>query len=302
MALYKSGRQLLAPIKEKPFRLEKEIQELFEKHISTIMDIEFVKSEFTIKNKRIDTLCFDPRSKAFIIIEYKRDRNASVVDQGFTYLSLMLQYKSDFMLEYNENMKKYLRRDDVDWSQSQVVFVSTSFTDNQREAANFKDLAIELWEVKRYENDIISIRPIRKSKSAESIRPVTERNKELKQVTDEIRTYTEEEHLNGKPIQMAQLYTQFRAGILNLSDDIEVDPKKFYIAFKKDKNICDIGIKMKSINIYINLRMGCLDDPENLAKDVARKGHWGNGDYMVKVTDDHDLEYIMSLIKQAIVC
>jgi len=300
MALYKSGRQLLAPIKEKPFKLEKEIQELFEKHISTIMDIEFVKSEFTIKNKRIDTLCFDPRSKAFIIIEYKRDRNSSVVDQGFTYLSLMLQYKSDFILEYNENMQRNLRRDDVDWSQSHVVFVSTSFTDNQREATNFKDLAIELWEIKRYENDIVSIRPIKKSKAAESIKPVTERNKELKQVTDEIKIYTEEEHLVDKPPKIAELYEKFRSAILILSDDIEVVPKKFYITFRKEKNICSVGIRQKSINIYINLTVGDLDDPKNIVQDLSKKGHWGNGDYMVKVTNDKDLEYIMSLIKQAV--
>ncbi len=114
MALYKSGRQRLVPIKEKPFKLEKELQEPFKKHISTLRDSEFVQSGFTIRNKRIDTLCFAPRSKAFISIGCKRDRDASAVDQGFTYRSLMLPYKSDFILEYNENTRKHLRRGDVD--------------------------------------------------------------------------------------------------------------------------------------------------------------------------------------------
>jgi RecB family endonuclease NucS len=54
------------------------------------MGLVLVKSEFTIKNKRIDTLAYDPQACAFIIIEYKRDKNISVVGQGFTYLRLML--------------------------------------------------------------------------------------------------------------------------------------------------------------------------------------------------------------------
>lgn len=114
MPLYKNTSAQLVSIKEKPFKLEREIQKIFENNLFTIMGIELVKSEFTIKNKRIDSLGFDPQTKAFVIIEYKRERNSSVVDQGFTYLSLMLQNKADFILEYNENNQKILKRNDVD--------------------------------------------------------------------------------------------------------------------------------------------------------------------------------------------
>ena len=68
-------------LKEKPFKLEKEIQQVFETNLSELMDLQLVKSEFSIKNKRIDTLAYDPQSKAFIIIEYKRNKNTSVLDQ-----------------------------------------------------------------------------------------------------------------------------------------------------------------------------------------------------------------------------
>ena len=82
MILFNAGADnLLTAIKEKPFKLEKDIQRLFELNLKQIMGLELVKSEFSVKNKRIDTLAFDPQSKAFAIIEYKRDRNASVFDQ-----------------------------------------------------------------------------------------------------------------------------------------------------------------------------------------------------------------------------
>lgn len=95
------NNEYLEQIKEKPFNLEKEIQELTEKNLKTIFGLEFVRSEFSLNNFRVDTLAFDKESSSFVIIEYKRDKNFSVIDQGYAYLSLMLNNKADFILEYN---------------------------------------------------------------------------------------------------------------------------------------------------------------------------------------------------------
>lgn len=302
MNLYQTqNANTLSLLKEKPFKLEKEIQTLFEKNLPELMGLEMVQSEFVIKGKRIDTLGYDPQSKAFVIIEYKRDKNVSVVDQGFTYLSLMLENKADFVLTYNETLKKAIHSTSIDWSQTRVVFVSSSFTENQRLATNFKDIAIELWEIKRYENDFISINPIKKTKSAESIKPLTQQNSVIKSVTDEIKVYTEEDHLNGSSEEITELYESFKNAILNLTDDIEIVPKKLYIAFKKNKNIADIVVLKKGLKIFINLKKGQLDDPKRLMKDVSETGHWGNGDYETIVSNTENMEYIMSLVKQAIV-
>ena len=300
MILYSNQVGKLTEIKENPFRLEKDIQKVFEANIFSIMGLELVKSEFTIKNKRIDTLAFDKQNGAFIIIEYKRDKNISVVDQGFTYLSLMLENKADFIVEYNESLKQNLKREDVDWSQTRVAFVSTNFTENQVQATNFKDIAIELWEVKQFDNDTVIISPIKKSNAAESIKPLTQNKEALKKVTEEIKVYTEEDHIDKASETTSELYEKFKKAILNLADGIEVIPKKHYIAFKKGSNITDISILKKSLKIFINAKTGQLDDPKKIAQDVSSIGHWGNGDYQVQIENDNDMEYIMSLIKQAI--
>jgi predicted transport protein len=301
MALYINQTGKLKEVKEKPFKLEKDIQKVFEANLSAIMGLELVKSEFIIKNKRIDTLAYDAQACAFIIIEYKRDKNISVVDQGFTYLSLMLENKADFIVEYNESLKRSLKREDVDWSQTRVAFVSTNFTDNQVQATNFKDIAIELWEVKQFENDTIIINPIKKSNAAESIKPLTQNKEALKKVTEEIKVYTEDEHLSKSSEAVAELYEKFRQGILQLADEIEIKPKKMEIGFRKESKVfTDICILKNSLKIWINLKKGKLDDPKHLAEDVSEKGHWGNGDYQIQVDTDKDLEYIMSLIKQSI--
>ena len=300
MAIFAIHADKLKLVSEKPFKLEREIQSLFEANLKQVMGLTLVCSEFSIKNKRIDTLAFDEQTKAFIIIEYKRDKNISVIDQGFTYLSLMLENKADFIIEYNEQLKLNLRRDDVDWSQTRVAFISPSFTDNQIQATNFKDIAIELWEVKRFDNNILLVTEIKKSRSAESIKPITQQNKDLKRIDDEITVYTEDAVLSRASEEIAELYDKFRSSILNLADDIEVKPLKWYVSFKKIDKIVDIEILKKSLKIFIKAKWGTLNDSKCLAKDVSKIGHSGNGDYQIQVTDDRDLEYIMSLVKQAL--
>jgi RecB family endonuclease NucS len=150
MALFAINKDKLNPIKEEEFKLEKHIQQLTEYNLSMIFGLDFIKSEFSLHNLRIDSLAFDKESNSFVIIEYKKDKSLTVVDQGYAYLALMLNNKADFILEYNENTKHTLKRNDVDWSQSRVMFISPSFTTYQKGAINFKDLPIELWEIKKY--------------------------------------------------------------------------------------------------------------------------------------------------------
>lgn len=300
MIIYNTTGNKLVQVKEKPFKLEREIQAIFESNLQNIMGLLFVKSEFTIKNKRIDTLAYDKQTNAFIIIEYKRDKNYSVVDQGLTYLNLMLQNKAEFILTYNETLKDVLHSKDVDWTQSRVAFVSPSFTDNQISASDFKDFGIELWEIKQFENNTISINTIKKSTGAPSIKPLLENSENLKEVKENIKVYTEEDHYNNGSDYIIELYEKFKSSILNLADGIEILPQKYYIAFKKGTNISDIEIQKKSLKIFINAKIGSLDDPKGLVKDVSNIGHRGNGDYQIQIENDNDLEYIMSLIKQVL--
>ncbi len=159
----------LSHINELEFPLEKNIQKLIEKNAKTIFDSEFVTSEFHLNDLRVDSLLFDSESNSFIIIEYKKETNFSVIDQGFAYLSLLLNNKAEFILIYNEKKQTPLKKDDVDWSQSKVLFISPFFTTYQRKAIEFKDLPIELWEIKIFSNNTILINQIQSVDKRESI-------------------------------------------------------------------------------------------------------------------------------------
>lgn len=303
MQIFKNNNQTLSTLRELPFKLEKEIQTLFEQNIELLSSLKLVKSEFTIKSNRIDTLAFDTESQAFVIIEYKRSQNYSVVDQGVSYLNLMLDYRADFIVEYNEVHGESLKRNDVDWSQSRIIFVSPSFTDFQKQSTNFKDFGIELWEIKQFENDIITINQIKKSKSAPSIGQMQKGDSsEISKLAKEIKAYSEEDHLQGKSDATVELYETYKNAILNLGADIDVKPQKMVVGFTcKGKVFADVLVLKSELKFWINLKTGNLDDPRLLTRDVVNVGHWGNGDYEIRVSDTTNLEYIMSLVKQALV-
>lgn len=300
MAIYKIDK-VLDYIKENPFKFEREIQVMIEKNLKTLLRLDFIRSEFALNNFRIDSLAFDPENKAFVLIEYKRDKNFSVIDQGYAYLSLMLNNKADFILEYNESQQITLKRNDVDWSQSRVIFVSPAFTNYQKEAINFKDLPIELWEIKRFENNTISFDQIQKTSARESIKTISGNNETVDTVSKEVKVFTEQDHLQKVDSETTELYENVKERLIGLADNVTTQPKKQTIGFKIDNNIfCDIVLQGKGLKIYLNLKSGELEDQKQIARDVSNVGHWGNGSYEIKITDLEDIDYVLSLLKQSL--
>ncbi len=288
-------------IKEISFKYEKEIQTLLECNLKTLLNLEFIRTEYALNNFRIDSLAFDTENKSFIIIEYKRDKNFSVIDQGYAYLSLMLNNKADFILEFNESQQSTLKRTDVDWSQSKVIFISPMFTNYQKEAINFRDLPIELWEIKKFENNTISFEQIQKTSAKESIKTISGNNETVEIVSKEVKVYIEQDHLQKVDFETRELYESVKERIIGLADNVTTQPKKQTIGFKIDNNIfCDLVLQGKGLKIYLNLKSGDLQDQKQIARDVSNVGHWGNGAYEIKLSDLDDIDYIISLLKQAL--
>ena len=298
MDLYKLNKSKLEEVKNVPFKLEKDIQSLVENNIQVLFGLEFVKTEFQLNGLRIDSLVFDTQSNSFVIIEYKKSQSYSVIDQGYSYLSLLLNNKADFILEYQEQTNKSLKKDDVDWSQSRVIFISPQFTTYQKQSIEFKDLPFELWEIKKYSNDTIILNQ-HKSTSQESVKTISSKDNRAEQVSKEIKVYREEDHIaKGNP-ETQELYKELRDMVFSI-DDFEVNPLKFWINFKLNKKwVLDMDIQKKGVKLHLNLKKGNLDDPKGIFRDVSEIGHYGYGDYEIVVSPDSDLDYLMSCIKQA---
>ena len=300
MNLYAINKSKLNNISSLPFKSEKEIQNLVENNLKELFNLELIKSEFRVKDYRFDTLCFDRENNSFVIIEYKKDKNFTVIDQGYTYLSVMLNNKSDFILEYNEKNKIHLQKSENYWSQSRVIFISQNFSDYQLNSVNFKDAPFELWEIKRYNNNTVELHQ-HKSQSNESIVQIGKsKNTIVNSVAKEVQVFNEEFHLTQKNIsdEIKEIFSDLKNRILGLGE-IEVVSRQSYISFKRKTNVVDINFQKDKLWLWINLKKGELDDPKKLTRDVSKIGHFGNGDYDLKVDKNSDLNYVIFLIHQS---
>ena len=295
MAVYTvKDSNILTLVKKKPFGTEKEMQTLVETNLQQIFDLLFIKSEFTVNNFRIDTLAFDTGSKAFVVVEYKKNKNFSVIDQGYAYLSVLLNNKADFILEYNENSESPLKKKDVDWSQSRVLFVAPSFTPYQRESINFKDLPIELWEINQYENKSLILNKISPIGAVESVQTVQPKSDTVSTATKEIRTYTEEELLNNCSDEIVEGFHNIREEIHQIDNNITEKIMKTMICYYSDgKGLAWVNPNPK--NIRIHLRKGDYKD----SLGIVKKEGWGGYPQLTMKEDEIDIRYLRNLFEQA---
>lgn len=302
MALFTHSSGKLQPIKEIPFKLEKEVQELTETNLEKVFGLKFISTEFPLNNFRIDTLAFDEESRAFVIIEYKRDRSFSVIDQGYSYLSLMLNNKADFILEYNEKMKDNLKRDDVDWSQSRVVFVANSFTTYQQNAINFKDLPIELWEAKRYDNGSILYNQLKAPDSNESINTVS-KSKTVTSVSKEVKKYSMEDHFKGGREGARELFEELKSKVLEIDSRIEVKITKIYIGFQiNGLNVGSVEARKNGLRLTLmRTQPKDIKDPEKKVRYFEKSmQHFNQHMSYVSITNSQDVSYAVLMIQQVL--
>ncbi len=286
-------------IPKEQFLLEREVQRLTEANLQDLFDLIFVKSEFELHGLRIDTLAFDKESSAFVIIEYKRDRNFSVVDQGVAYLNLMLNNRSDFIIEYNEVFSSQpLKRGDVDWSQSRIIFIAPEFTRHQQYAIGFKDLGIQLWEVYKYSNDLIVFNEAKSPFTKEPLATIAKRNPVTKKITDQIKVYSEEDHLKGVGERIKELYQIIKDNILSLGDDVNIKTNKTYVAFRRKHNFIAIRVTKSFLKLHLLIKKSELHDPLNKVRDIGGTHHV-SGLTEIIIKEPNEIHYVLPFIQQS---
>jgi len=311
--LFKQSGEKLEFIREDEFRLEKDLQKLVEANLDTIFDFVFVGSEVAIEGTgaRMDTVAYDPESNAFIIIEYKRGSNASLVDQGYSYLKILLERKADFVLRYNERRDATKRVGDFDWSQARILFISPKFTDFQKNAATFGDMPFDLYEVTKY-GDLISVDAVGKSTvRIGAMQGVVETREAkvpavVKAVNAEIKVYTEQEHLDYMgDDEMTRVYYELKDRMAEIDPSLEIVARKIYIACKfrgknirKTPNICSLFFKRGWFEICLGLKSGELNNQAGLAYDISNRG-WSATEWAIKMTKDTNMDDAMDYIRQA---
>ena len=299
MPLFRLQNMSVQPIKETSFNLEKDLQKIVEENLEKIFGLKFISSEFIIHGLRIDTLAYDPETQSFVIIEYKRDRSQSVVDQGFAYLSLLLNNPDSFILEYAKKTNIPIQDIKLDQSQSRVMFLASSFNIHQQTAINFRDIPIELWEVKKYEGEILEFDQLKSPDASASIMNIT-KNKTVETVSREIKKYTIDDHFKKSWEISKELHEVLREKILEIDSRIEERFNRNFIGYKLGSfNICTIHTRQTKLNLsLIRVDKEDLKDPEKKIKEIPWKRlEWGKQCKTI-IENKIDIDYAIFLIKQ----
>ena len=222
---------------------------------------------------------------------------------------MLLNNKSDFLLTLSQHLNKVLKLEDIDWSQSKIIFVSPSFNSYQKDSVNFKNLPFELWEIKRFSNNTIVFNK-HKSSSNESIESLNNKNV-ISSVTKEVKVKDEFEHLTKCNQFIIDKWNSLKNKIVEL-DDVEIVSKNNYINWVYlNKNLCYFIFRKNSIVLEIgrgninpdgskSKNYFNIDDPKKISKESSWE--WKSGTkgtiYKISITKDIEIDYLMFLIKQ----
>jgi len=310
MDLYNIVNNSLVAMDSESFKLEKDIQNLIESNTDEVFGLQFVSSEFAMGDFRLDTLCFDEENSSFVIIEYKKGSSYSVIDQGYSYLSLMLNNKSDFILEYNEKRTVSLKRTDVNWQGSRIIFVSPSFNTYQKNSVNFKDVPFELWEIKKFGGGLVAL-DNHKPTSKESIQNISPTDSMIGTVSKEVKVYKDEDVLAKTSDTIIELWQELKEKLFTL-DNVDFVAQSSYIKLtKNNKGVCYFNFrkdKIKGEIIRGNINSDgsksknffVIDDPKNICREynfTYKSGVEGHR-YLFDINETSDLDYLEMLIRQ----
>lgn len=307
MSVYKINKLELEPLSKRKFDLEGDIQKLTEQNLETLFGLKFVSGvsnqEFHIPVQEqefyMDTLAFDEEQRSFVIIEYKKDRSFSVIDQGFAYLSAILNHKADLILELNERLKKNLKKIDINWDASRVIFISPEFTNYQKNAINFKDLPFYLYEVEYYSGDIIDYSPIKPYQTSASVTHFI-KDPNIQKVAKEIKVYSVEDHYKKASPQTSKLLDKLRDRIKQIDEHINEKPVGNYIGYKMNWfNFVSTHVYKDKLKIFV--RKDKFDhDTANLLKKIPESYKWGKTAlWWVDIKSDKHIDYVMPIIKES---
>lgn len=303
----------LSEIKEiggkKAFDYEKMIQTLVEKNLSIVFpELEFVYSEFPIGGLRIDSVAFNIESKSFAIIEYKNIKHGGVLDQGMAYLDLLEDKKEAFLLLYSDVKGKLFKMDEIEWEESKVIIIAPEFTVHQLRSANRTKDPIELYEICRFDDEIITLQRIQKNNDFQS-------KSKSNNVHETIRLseYSEDDYLDGKYFKnkkpnenTKKLFRVTKARILESFSELEVKQKKKYAGFYSTKDgsaICTIEVTATSLKLYYSTTKTDILPKTPFVRYMRKPdgepiGHWGVGDYMSEIKTESDIDKAIPLIEK----
>jgi len=282
-----------------PFKLEKELQDVMEKHMDVMLKMRFVASEHsTGKNHagRIDSLALDENGCP-VIIEYKRNANANVINQGLYYLDWLLDHKAEFEMLI---LKKFGQEvvESVDWTGPRLLCIAQDFNKYDAHAVQQINRNIELIQYIHYPDGFLVLNLV----NAVSTDPMSLDDSPTKTTKGpKVQYKTITEYMSQLSDEVKAIYEEAREYMLDLGDDVLEKELKYYIAFRRMKNFVTVQCAptKATLYLYLNLDPDSVELEEGFSSDLRKVGHQGTGDLELRIRSMEDMEKAKPLIKRS---
>lgn len=308
MAIFQLKDGNAARVKLSEFKLEKDLQKIIERNLSTIFNCRFVATEFStgsLHSGRIDTLALSEDNNP-VIIEYKKVASSELINQSLYYLHWMRDHKGDFQVAVNKALGHAI---EVDWSDIRVICLAPEYKKYDMHAVQVMGANIELWQYKVYENGVLNLEEVfrRSEESAPAEieytngkNPIMVEAGKKGALTRKTGTYTVEEHLEILDDTFRRIFDEIREYIIGLDSSIEESPKKGYISYKTSQNFVCLETHKNKLTLFLKLNPDEVKPFPKQCRDVRNIGHLGTGDLELSVRSQEDFEETKYLINDAL--
>ena len=275
--------------------LEKDLQNLIEKNMESFFGVRFLKSEYAITNGRMDSIGID-ENNCPVIFEYKRNSNENVINQGLFYLDWLLDHKAEFHLLVAKILGNHIA-DSIDWTMPCVYCIANSFTKYDLHAVNQMQRNIKLIQYQKYGEDLILFNHLN-APTCKNHSIVRDKPQQSPKNTREPSTRSLHLRVDSIPDDIKKIFINLCDFIESLGDDITKAELKWYLAYKKARNIFCIEVFDNRILVYLNINPELLTLESGFSRDMRGIKHNGTGDVRLVLKNDQDFQKAMPFLQK----
>lgn len=290
MPIFKNVNGSLKKLRSIAISKEKELQALVENNLNEALDMYFLESEYpTTFGGRIDTLAVDYNGSP-VIIEYKRNKNDNVINQGLSYLRWLQAQKKEFfeMIVIKKLGEKLAKDLPIDWKNPRVICIAESYNKFDIDTVEVVPMRIELFKYRYYNDGIFSLEPLGISEQTSKSSP----GQTVKEVVDT----SVDKHRKKANDSIRSIFDQLRERIFGLDENIKEKALNMYVGYRVTKNFAEVTIQKNQIKIH--MRPVDYDDPKNLVEKIPEGYNW-TLNRRVYLKDENDLDYVFGLVEQS---
>ncbi|HWW22586.1 MAG TPA: DUF5655 domain-containing protein [Edaphobacter sp.] len=277
--------------------IERSLQELLEKHLSEFLSVRFLASEYSTGKThggRIDTLGLD-EDGCPVIIEYKRSSDENVINQGLYYLDWLMDHKAEFELLVQKRIGNEVATD-IDWSAPRLLCIAGDFNKFDEHAVYQIPRNISLLRYKRYDDNLLLLELVNASRNSSTMSFASRHSPPESSLSEPLRGKNEyagfADLLSLCSSELHNLWLTIDDYLKSLGDEVQVNQRKYYVAYRRMKNFAAVEVHPKAgfHAIFVKVDPSSITLEPNFTRDVSDIGHYGTGDLEIRIRNIDDLE------------